>query len=63
MHLTIWNCVGHKTDFGGNWLSYGHQCLLPGVLVLLLPFIPGSKPLLPAKKLISVTDNVVCPTV
>ena len=30
-----------------------HQYLLLGMLVLLLPFIPGSKYLLPAKKLLS----------
>ena len=31
-------------------LLNGHQCLLLGILVLLLPFISGSKYLLPAKK-------------
>ena len=31
-------------------LYYGHQYLLLGILVLQLPFIPGSKYLLPTKK-------------
>ena len=33
-----------------NGLLYGHQYLLLGILVLLLPFKPGSKYLLPTKK-------------
>ena len=37
-------------------LFYGHQCLLLCILVLLLPFIPDSKDLLPTqKKEISIT--------
>ena len=46
-------------------LFYGHQYLLVGMLVLLLPFIPGSKYgskyLLPHKKLISntVLDHIL----
>ena len=36
-------------------LFYGHQYLLLDILVLLLPFIPGSKYLLPTEKLISIT--------
>ena len=34
-------------------LLHSHQYLLLGILVLLLPFIPGSKSLLLQKKLIS----------
>ena len=41
-------------------LLYVHQYLLLGVLVLLLPYIPGSKYLLPAeKKLISSTARCI----
>ena len=36
-------------------LLYGHQILLPSMLVLLPTFTPGSNYLLPAKKLISNT--------
>ena len=43
---------GHKSDTG---LLYGHHCLLLGILVFLVPFIPSSKYLLPAKKLVSIT--------
>ena len=39
----------------GNKVVLRPQCLLLGALVLLLPFIPGSKYLLSAKKLISNT--------
>ena len=53
---------GHKFHIG-NRLLYVHQCLLLGILVLLLPFIPGSKFLLLRKKLISVTERVFDDTV
>ena len=43
---------GHKSDKG---LFNGHQYMPLGMLVLLLLFIPGSKYLQPAKKLISNT--------
>ena len=33
-------CFGHESD---NGQLLGHPCLLPAMLVLLLPFIPGSK--------------------
>ena len=39
-------CLVIDLKIDGN----GHQYLLLGVLVLLLPFIPGSKYLLPTKK-------------
>ena len=39
----------------GNRVVMRHQYLLLGVLVLLLPCIPGSKYLIPTKKIISNT--------
>ena len=46
-------CLVRNLTMDGNQVVYGHQCLLLGVLALLLPFIPGSEYLLPTKKLIS----------
>ena len=49
-------CLVIKLTKNGNWAIYGHQYwqFATGLLVLLLPFIPGSnhgsKCLLPAKK-------------
>ena len=42
-------CLIINLTTGGNWAIPGLQYLVLGMLVLLLPFIPGSKYLLPAK--------------
>ena len=44
-------CLVINLTKDGSWLFHGHQYLLLGMLDLLLPFIPGSKYLLPTKKI------------
>ena len=43
-------CLAINLIMGGNQASHGLQYLLLGMLVLLLPKIPGSKNLLPTEK-------------
>ena len=52
-HLELYLVINLTLVVSG--LLYVHQCLLLGILVLLLPFIPGSNDLLHTKKLISIT--------
>ena len=51
MTLTIQHCLVINLMMVSTGLFYGHQCLLLGILVLLLPFISGSKYLLPTEKI------------
>ena len=59
-------CLVIKLTKGGNWAIYGHQYwqFATGLLVLLLPFIPGSKHaskyLLPAKQFTFIFNTALC---
>ena len=52
-------CLVIDLKIDGNRVVMRHQYLLLGVLVLLLSCIPGSKYLLPTKKIISNTANAL----
>ena len=51
MPLTIWNCVwSYICHMVANGLLHCHRYLPLDMLVLLQPFVPGSKYMPPAKK-------------